>query len=65
MNNYGFVPVGGKWVDAYAVNMISDGHKASTCELWLSCGKVVYSGISATEAMQLVATARAECEGRS
>jgi len=61
----GFTLIDGKYVDAYAVNYIAPNYNKKGCEMMLACGKVVYSGLSASEVVQQLATTRAECEGRT
>ncbi len=61
----GFVAIDGTYIDAYSVNYVKDGHKSGTAEMMLACGKMVYSNLGATETVQMLITARAECEGRS
>jgi hypothetical protein len=62
----GFVAIDGKFIDAYAVCYVKDGHNNDSAEMMLTCGKVVYNtSASASETVQMLAAARAECEGRS
>lgn len=64
----GFVPIDGKYIDAYAVCLVRPSHAAGSvekCELMLTCGHIVYANMSPGEAIGMIIAARAECEGRS